>query len=197
MRDFHHAKTMAKALRRTLASRDIEITHSEALELVAEQFGFSDWNVLAARIKAEQEEHPLEGHRSQAERPLSQAPDQPNFHPPIPIFRIFSVDKAMEFYRGFLGLALDWEHRFEPNLPLYCQVSRGAMKFHLSEHSGDASPAARAFVPLEGLEAFHAELMSRSYPYMKPGLRQQPWGREVEVVDPFSNRLTFCELEAA
>jgi hypothetical protein len=30
----------------------------------------------------------------------------------IPIFRIFDVAKAKEFYVGFLGFQVDWEHRF-------------------------------------------------------------------------------------
>ena len=33
----------------------------------------------------------------------------------IPILRIFSVDKAKEFYVGFLGFSVDWEHRFGDN----------------------------------------------------------------------------------
>jgi len=31
----------------------------------------------------------------------------------IPLLRIFDVAKAKEFYVGFLGFAIDWEHRFE------------------------------------------------------------------------------------
>ena len=42
-------KTMARSLRTALAERDMPISHSTALELVARQFGYADWNVLAAR----------------------------------------------------------------------------------------------------------------------------------------------------
>jgi hypothetical protein len=34
-----------------------------------------------------------------------------------PIIRIFSVDKAKEFYLDFLGFSLEWEHRFEKDFP--------------------------------------------------------------------------------
>lgn len=51
MRDFRDAKLMAKALRRALAERGTDVSHAEALELVARQFGYTDWNVLAARIE--------------------------------------------------------------------------------------------------------------------------------------------------
>jgi len=52
MHTFLDSKAMAKALRTALAERQIDITHSESLELVARQFGFDDWNMLAARIEA-------------------------------------------------------------------------------------------------------------------------------------------------
>jgi Glyoxalase superfamily protein len=37
----------------------------------------------------------------------------------IPILRIFSVEKAKESYVEFLGLAVDWEHRFDERAPIY------------------------------------------------------------------------------
>jgi catechol 2,3-dioxygenase-like lactoylglutathione lyase family enzyme len=57
-----------------------------------------------------------------------------------PILRIFDEAKAKEFYVDFLGFKVDWEHRFEPGLPLY-SVSRGDCVLHLSEHYGTAAPA--------------------------------------------------------
>jgi hypothetical protein len=52
MRDFRDAKTMAHALRDALKAKTIEIAHSESLELIANAFGYSNWNVLAAKIEA-------------------------------------------------------------------------------------------------------------------------------------------------
>ena len=123
------------------------------------------------------------------------ASSQTLIQPAVPIFRIFDVGKAMEFYCGFLGFSVDWEHRFAPEAPLYCQISRSGMLMHLSEHAGDASPGARVFVPITGAAALHGELNAKDYPYMRPVLHQAPWGLEVSVTDPFSNRITFCERE--
>lgn len=50
MLHFSDSKTMAKVLRKALAERAIDISHSDALELVARQFGFANWNMLSARI---------------------------------------------------------------------------------------------------------------------------------------------------
>jgi len=52
MHSFLDAKTMAKALRRSLATHNIDLPHSDCLEVVAHQFGLADWNTLAARISA-------------------------------------------------------------------------------------------------------------------------------------------------
>lgn len=54
MHSFIDAKILAKALRQALAERSHELSHSEALELVARQFGFANWNMLSARIEAAQ-----------------------------------------------------------------------------------------------------------------------------------------------
>ena len=180
MRDFRDAKLMAKVLRQAFADRNLPITHSETLEIVANQFGLDEWNILAARIDA-------------AEASPTVPADGMKIQPPIPIFRIFAVDKAMEFYRDFLGFTVDWEHRFGDDFPLYCQISRDGMILHLSEHAGDASPGAKAFVWMTGVRALHAELIGKDYRYMKPGLETVPWGLEVTVTDPFSNRIAFCE----
>jgi hypothetical protein len=54
MRDFRDAKAMAHALRNALKSRAVDTTHSESLELIAKAFGYDNWNILAAKIEAEQ-----------------------------------------------------------------------------------------------------------------------------------------------
>ncbi|WP_457583701.1 glyoxalase superfamily protein [Ensifer canadensis] len=50
MRSFLDAKMMAKSLRQALADRKIDLSHGDCLELVAKQFGFQEWNMLAARL---------------------------------------------------------------------------------------------------------------------------------------------------
>lgn len=113
----------------------------------------------------------------------------------IPILRIFDEAKAREFYVGFLGFTIDWEHRFDTNAPLYMQVSRGDCLLHLSEHYGDASPGSAVRLDTTELDAFHTELSAKQYKYARPGINEQPWGREVSVRDPFGNRLIFAEAK--
>ena len=116
------------------------------------------------------------------------------FHGLVPILRIFDIAKAEEFYLGFLGFKVDWDHRFDDNAPLYRQISRGSLVLHLSEHHGDGSPGARLRVNMRGVEALHRELEAKSYRYMRPGLNKTPWGTlETGVIDPFGNHIRFCE----
>lgn len=112
--------------------------------------------------------------------------------PPTPILRIFDEAKAREFYVDFLGFGVDWQHRFEPGLPLYLQVSRAGCVLHLSEHHGDACPGAAMRIACDDIDALHAELTAKRYAHARPGIEATPWGtRDVTVHDPFGNRLTF------
>ena len=83
------------------------------------------------------------------------------FQKTIPILRIFDLAKAKEFYVGFLGFSVDWEHHFEENTPAYLQVSRAGLMLHLSEHHGDACPGSTVFVWMVGIEEFHREITSQ------------------------------------
>ncbi|MGI9387665.1 MAG: glyoxalase superfamily protein [Methyloligellaceae bacterium] len=110
------------------------------------------------------------------------------------VFRIFDEAKAREFYVGFLGFSIDWEHRFEENFPLYMGLLRDDCRLHLSEHHGDCCPGGAVRIEVENIEELHKWLVDKDYKYAKPGLEETPWNtREVSVTDPFGNRLTFFE----
>ncbi len=112
----------------------------------------------------------------------------------IPILRVFDLAKAREFYLGFLGFRVDWEHRLDPSAPVYLQVSRDNCVLHLTEHHGDCCPGSTVFLRVSGLDGFHQEISSKSYSYARPGIEVAPWNAKVmEVTDPFGNRLRFNE----
>jgi catechol 2,3-dioxygenase-like lactoylglutathione lyase family enzyme len=116
------------------------------------------------------------------------------FERAVPIFRIFSLDKAREFYMDFLGFKVDWEHRFGPDAPVYMQISRNGLLIHLSEHHGDGTPGSIAFVHTTGVRDLQRELIDKRYRHMRPGIQEQEWGMTtVSVTDPFNNRITFGE----
>jgi catechol 2,3-dioxygenase-like lactoylglutathione lyase family enzyme len=121
--------------------------------------------------------------------------DEFRFTSTVPILRIFSIAKAKEFYCDFLGFAIDWEHRFGDDFPLYMQVSRAGLILHLSEHHGDACPGSTVHVEMSGIDGFHRAITAKPYTYYKPGIAEASWGaRVMEVCDPFGNRIRFNEI---
>ena len=112
----------------------------------------------------------------------------------IPILRSFDETKAKEFYVGFLGFTIDFEHRFEPGLPLYMQVSKEGCVLHLSGHHGDCSPGAAIRIETTNIEEFQKQLMEKQYEHARPGIEDMPWHtREMKIWDPSGNRLIFTQ----
>src|SRR6266852_3645047 len=135
MRDYRDAKAMAQALRDHLKSKNTTLSIAESLELVAKQFGFDNWNILAAKV---------------ADHGKGSG-DGIEFLSTIPVIRMFDVDKAKEFYVDFLGFTIDWEGHIFEGAPLYMQLSRGGLTLHLSEHHGDAAPGGTTVVRTTGI----------------------------------------------
>lgn len=192
MRTFRDAKTMAKTLRaELLARKQVELGHSECLEIVARQFGHDDWNVMAA--KTEQ----LAGiHGDGSGGPHSAAGST------IPVLRIFDEEQARRFYVDFLGCTLDFGGPAGgEGTPFYGQVSRAGTTLHLTEMPYVASPGATVFVWMTGLDALHRELNEKrtSVEVWGPAVwvpwpEEVPWGaRAMTISDPFGNTLRFNE----
>lgn len=166
------AKTAARVLRRELAEADHAVSHGRALEIVARQFGFADWNIASARL---------------ADRTSGTGPA-------VPILRIQDEAIAREFYLDYLGFGVEWEHRFADHFPLYVRISRGSTVIDLSEHHGDGVPGSAVWVPVSDVSQFHAEIAGRGHRRVRPGIdHDAPGGPTLEVTDPFGNILRFCE----
>jgi hypothetical protein len=185
MRTYLDAKAMAKAMRAALADHELEISHSDALEIVARQFGCTDWNVLSAKI--------AKGKSTQPDGQPTPATDAVEFKLAVPVLRIFDLAKAEEFYLEYLGFTVEWTHRFEESFPVHMQIARGNIRLQLTEHTGEASPGSCAVVYTSQLAAFLAELKAKDYRYFNPAIEKQEWGLELKLNDPFSNRLRFIE----
>ena len=110
----------------------------------------------------------------------------------VPVLRMFDVATARRFYVDWLGCAVDWADE-RPDGPVYLQVSRDGVVLHLSSHHDDGTPGSVVLIEVRDLEGLHAELRDRPYPFFNPGLEPHPAGRELQVIDPSSNRLRFFE----
>jgi hypothetical protein len=68
------------------------------------------------------------------------------------------------------------------------------MELHLSSHHDDGTPGTAVLVVVRNLDALHAELRQRGYPFLNPGISPGPAnGREMQLIDPASNRIRFFE----
>ncbi len=112
-----------------------------------------------------------------------------------PVFRSFDEGLARQFYIDWLGFTWEGGHRFDASAPLYAFLRLGDFHLHLSEHHGDATPGSTAIVYVKGLRDWHASLPHNSH--MRPALETLPWGLQMQVTDPFGNRLRFLEQNAA
>ncbi len=97
----------------------------------------------------------------------------------VPILRVRNGPTAAEWYAR-LGFTVEGEHRFAPGLPLYLFLRRGPNALHLSEHEGDARPDTLVYLYVNDVEAIARE-------FGVP-IEEQPWAREVALVDPDGNR---------
>lgn len=112
----------------------------------------------------------------------------------IPVLRIFDYKKAIEFYVDWLGFKVEWEHHFEENAPVYMEITKGNITFHLSEHHGDGTPGTHVFIWCDGVEAYHKELIVKKYKYNRPGLEKTFYDSLAFTAnDPFNNRISFNE----
>ena len=111
----------------------------------------------------------------------------------MPVLRMFDIAATKRFYVDYLGCMLDWEDG-DGDRPVYLQVSRGDLVLHLSSHHDDGTPGTVLLVEMQGVDALNAELHERGYPFLNPGVEPGPGGgREMQLIDPASNRLRFYE----
>lgn len=99
----------------------------------------------------------------------------------IPILRVADARRSVEWYAR-IGFAVDWEHRFAPDLPAYVQISLGTARIHLSEHEGDARPGGLVYVRVPDVDAAAAALGVTE-------IDEMDWGRDFEARDPDGNRI--------
>lgn len=110
----------------------------------------------------------------------------------IPQLRITSEQRSKRFYVDGLCVQVDWEHRFEPGLPVFMQVSRLGQLLFLTEHTGDCEVGGAAYLIVTDVDGYFREISSRGVVPTEPP-EDAPWGgREMLVTDPDGNRLRFA-----
>ena len=110
----------------------------------------------------------------------------------FPQFRMTNWERTRAFYVDGLGLAVEWEHRFEPGFPVFAKVSRDGYSLFLTEHAGDCQVGGAVYIEVDDVDALFLDLCRRGVNPAQPP-NDTPWGRrEMTVVDPDGNKLRFA-----
>jgi catechol 2,3-dioxygenase-like lactoylglutathione lyase family enzyme len=183
MRTYLQAKAMAKSLRELLAGKNVSLSHSECLEIVAQQFGFGNWNVLAAKIDLE-----TAAREPRAEPSIS-------LNQVIPVLRVDSREAARAFYADVLGFQFDWGDEAGAKHGFYAQISRNDLQLHLTTRQ-PAAGGRRCLLPHAGPRCAVSRSARAKLDAARPLAIHDTFydARELELEDPFGNRLRFVEI---
>ena len=109
----------------------------------------------------------------------------------IPTFRITDYEKSKSFYIDGLGFSIDWEHRFEPDFPVYMQIARDGLSLQLSEHTGDYQAGGLVNLFVENVDDWYNDFQSRGVSVKERPNESIQGLRGMTVVDPDGNKISI------
>ncbi len=110
----------------------------------------------------------------------------------VPALRITSYEKSKQFYVDGLGFKIDWEHRFEPNFPVFMEISRDEMAIYLTEHTGDCQVGGLVHFYVADVDAWYAEFQARKIAIHEAPNESFEGLRDMTIIDPDGNQLRIC-----
>ncbi len=118
-----------------------------------------------------------------------------------PVLGVPDVRLAVDYYRDALGFECDPETGIVAGVgdepAVYALLRRGDVGLHLQIRRGPPSGRKReplecdAYVFVDDVDALHGELMRRGAIIRNPPADQTYGLRQLDVEDPFGNRLSF------
>jgi len=110
----------------------------------------------------------------------------------VPALRITDDARSTAFYVDGLGFHVDWEHREEPRLPVFMQVSRDGLTLYLTEHAGDCQVGGLVHLYVPDVDAWYAECLRKGVPVAEAPNESLEGLRDMTVADPDGNQLRIC-----
>lgn len=111
----------------------------------------------------------------------------------IPAFRITDYMKSRVFYVEGMGFKVDWEHQFEPDFPIFVQITKDEMTIYLTEHSGDCQTGGLIHIFVPDVDKWYEEIKSnKNICITEPPNENLEGLRIMTVVDPDGNQLRIC-----
>jgi len=108
----------------------------------------------------------------------------------IPTLRITDYGRSKAFYVERLGFEVEWEHRFEPHLPVFMSVVRDGMRLFLSEHTGDCQVGGLVHFVIPDVDTWYGEFQEKGV-IVTEAPNDDLGFRNMTVTDPDGNQLRF------
>ncbi len=115
----------------------------------------------------------------------------------VPALRIQSYEASLSFYE-LLGFAEQWKHQFGTDLPVFASIAREGMEIFLTEHEDDCQFGGLVHFYVSDVDLCYTEFCRRGVSIAEPpGNSLGPGTRDMLIVDPDGNRLSFITLSHA
>lgn len=115
----------------------------------------------------------------------------------IPVLRVTKAATSFPFYIEGLGFTVDWEYRHEPGFPVFAQLTREGQSIFLTEHANDCQVGGAVYLRVPEVDACHRAFQATGRVDAKRPHDTAWQTREMLIVDPDGNRLTFFTEHAA
>ena len=111
----------------------------------------------------------------------------------MPVVRVASAERGVQFYCGRLGFAQDWWHQATPDAPATVSVSRGGASVILTER-GDLGPESQLILWTIEIGTLFLEWGQLEDVVLEHGPMAMPWGlTEMTLRDPDGNRIRVAQ----
>ncbi|EGD08697.1 bleomycin resistance protein [Xanthomonas vesicatoria] len=115
----------------------------------------------------------------------------------IPVLRVTDATSSFPFYTQGLGFTIDFEYRHEPGFPVFAQLTREGQSIFLTEHADDCQVGGAIHFMVPDVDACYSAFKAAGLAQTPPPFNTAWKTREIQVVDPDGNRLTFSTELAA
>lgn len=110
----------------------------------------------------------------------------------VPALRITDHERSKAYCVDTLGFAVEWEHRFGPNMPVFMSIVRDGMRVYLTQHRGDCQVGGLVHFVIPDVDAWHREFQERGARVAEPPNNDLGF-RNMTITDPDGNQLRFME----
>ena len=110
----------------------------------------------------------------------------------VPALRITDYERSKAYHVKTPGFTVDWEHRFEPDFPVFMSVVRDGMQVYLTQQDGDCQVGGLVHFVIADVDAWHREFRERGARVAEAPNNDLGFCN-MTITDPDGNQLRFME----